>query len=610
MTQTSRIETQGGRSNPTAAMSADGRSLSAEELAAVINALSDPITVQALDGRLLLANEAAAQSLGFPSVSALLAVTPEGIMSRFELLDAVGQPLAVGSLPGRAALGGVDPPEMLVRFRLLTTGEERFAIVRARPVRDAGGAVAFAVNVFRDVTDRQAAVEELRASEARLAFLATASRRLLTVSLEAPRVLEAVADLAVPELADWCAVWEFSDDGRLVPVALGPPRLRHREIVGRLDSYRDPLNDSPALGALAAGQSILVADVTAEMIEDVADDAAHLEVLGQLGVASVMHVPLRSRGRTLGVLTLAAGADRARYESADLVLAEEFANRVAATVDNARSYAAEHATAETLARALLPGRLPAIPGLELAARYRAAGQVGGDFFDCFPVGAGTWLLVVGDVCGRGIAAAAMTGLTRHAIRTAALFTASPAGVLQALNRLLLDTAREREYIRSSSQQAEPNFCTLCLAAVTPDATGARVVISVAGHPLPLLVRADADIRELGQPGSLLGILDDIDLSEQSYHLDPGDTMVLFTDGVTERRRGGQLFGEESLTATLRKMAGSSALDIARHVEDAAVDFADTAPHDDMAVLTVKVTTTAATDQGDCTTAGGTDEQTG
>ena len=141
-------------------------------------------------------------------------------------------------------------------------------------------------------------------------------------------------------------------------------------------------------------------------------------------------------------------------------MAEELANRVAATVDNARSYAAEHATAETLARALLPGRLPDIAGLELAARYRAAGQVGGDFYDCFPVGDGTWMLVVGDVCGRGIAAAAMTGLTRHTIRAAALHATSPAAVLADLNRLLLPAADEqmapaRQATRAANRASAP-----------------------------------------------------------------------------------------------------------------------------------------------------------
>ena len=310
------------------------------------------------------------------------------------------------------------------------------------------------------------------------------------------------------------------------------------------------------------------------MVEQAAVDDDHLALLRQLAVASVMVVPLRSRGRTLGALTLAVGKDRAPYRHADLVLAEELANRVAATVDNARSFAAEHATAETLARALLPGRLPDIPGLELAARYRAAGLVGGDFYDCFPVGDGTWFLVVGDVCGRGIAAAAMTGLTRHTIRAAALHVTSPAAVLADLNRLLLAGADEHSAAQPADGGAgEPSFCTVCLAAVTPTATGAHVTVSVAGHPLPVLVRRSAEVVEIGRPGSLLGIMPDIELFEQTCDLGSGDALVLFTDGITERRRDGELFGEKDLGATLRSLAGTSAIELARKIEDAAVSYA-------------------------------------
>ncbi|MDQ1391105.1 MAG: hypothetical protein QOF30_82 [Acidimicrobiaceae bacterium] len=593
MTQATPQGTGQARWDPRAASGQNPVAFSAEELTAALNAVSDAITVQGPDGSLILANDAAAELLGFSSPAALLAVTPTDIMARFEVLDANGRPLAAGSLPGRAALAGGDPPEMLVRFRLRSTGAERFSLVKAAPVRDEIGRVVFAVNVFRDVTDRQVAIEELRASEARLAFLASAGRRLLVTSLKPRRVLQEVADLVVPELADWCAVREFSDDGRVLRVAVGPPELVGSEILGRLDGYGDPLTASGALAALTAGHSILVSDVTAALLEQVAVDDDHLELLGRLGVASVMLVPLASRGRVIGVLTLAAGKNRPPYRPADLELAEEFANRVAATVDNARSYAAEHATAETLARALLPGRLPDIPGLELAARYRAAGQVGGDFYDCFPLGDGTWLLAVGDVCGRGIAAAAMTGLTRHTIRALALHATSPAAVLHDLNRLILAAGDEQTARRpSNDRDGDPSFCTVCLAAVTPTPTGAQVVISVAGHPLPVLVRADAEVIEVGRPGSLLGVMADIDVSDEACELGPGDALVLFTDGITERRGGKELFGETTLGTTLRSVARAPAIQLARQVEDAAVAYATTPPDDDMAVLAVVVPETS------------------
>ncbi len=129
------------------------------------------------------------------------------------------------------------------------------------------------------------------------------------------------------------------------------------------------------------------------------------------------------------------------------------------------------------------GRLPAIPGLELAVRYRPAGQVGGDFYDCFPLGDGSWLLVVGDVCGRGIAAAATTGLARHSIRAAALYATSAAAILASVNQLLLETADERSGPRPRTEPSETTFCTVCLAAVTRGDGGAQIVVSVAGHTL-------------------------------------------------------------------------------------------------------------------------------
>lgn len=555
--------------------------LNAAQLTATLNAVSDGITVQAPDGRLILANDAAARSLGFSSAAALADVNPAQIMAPFELFDVDGEPFPFTRLPGRAALAGGDPPEVLVRFRHLATGVERFSQVKARAVRDDAGGVAFAVNVFRDVTDRHAATEALRASEARLAFLASAGRRLLSMSLKPRRVREEVVDIVMPDLADWCVVREFAHDGRPARVALGPPELPASEIADLIDVY------SSARSELALGESILVSDLTTATPEQDADH--HLEELARLGVVSLMVVALRSRGRTIGVLTLAAGTARGAYREADLALVEEFANRVAASLDNARTYAVEHATAETLAKALLPGRLPDIPGLELAARYRAAGQVGGDFYDCFPVGDGTWLLVVGDVCGRGIHAAAMTGLTRHSIRAAALHAASPAAVLSDLNQLLL--AADAEHLIATPDDdgdGEPSFCTVCLAAVTPTPTGARVVVSVAGHPLPLLVRANAEIVEIGRPGSLLGVLSAVDLSDQTCELGPGDALVMFTDGIIERRNQGAFFGEEHFGATLLSAAGTPANELAQHVEDAAVAFADNAPADDMALLAISV----------------------
>lgn len=567
---------------------AESEQITFDVLIATLNAVTDAITVVTPSGGLILANETAASMLGFPSVAALLAASPRLAADRFDVLDDEGKPLPMERLPSRAALRGEEPPEMLVRWRVTQGGTERFSLVQARPVRDHAGDVQFVVNVFRDVTDRELALRALRTSEARLTFLASASRRLLTASLEPRRVLEAVAELTVPALADWCLVRELTEDGRLVKVAMGPRRPEHEELIDRLECYGDLLQGHDMMKALSAGQAIIVPELTDEMLAEAACDAEHLHLLQQLRLRSVMLVPLRTRGLTVGVLTLAASLDRPPYTEADLALAEDLASRVAATVDNARSFAMERATAETLARALLPGRLPNIPGLQLAAHYRAAGDVGGDFYDCFPINEGTWLLVVGDVCGRGIHAASMTGLTRHTIRAAALHAPAPSAVLRDLNHLLLDAVGEAMPVWVSREQgAGPSFCTVCLAAVTPTPDGANVVISSAGHPLPFIVGSGGRVAEVGRSGSLLGVLSDLEVSDVSCHLGPGDALVLFTDGITERRRAGALF-EDQLPTTLLSLAGLPADELAAGIEAAAVAFDTEAPGDDMAVLAISV----------------------
>ena len=550
---------------------------SESQLSATLNAVSEAITVQSPDGRLLLANEAAAAVLGFASVDELIAVGPSGVRKRFEMRDLDGQPLPAERLPGRAALRGEQLPEVLVRWRAGPDDSEHVSLVRAHPVFDASGGVQFAVNVFRDVTQRQQALEELRGSEARLAFLASAGRRLFEAPLDPRRVLEVAVDVVVPELGDWCSVRELPEGNEPRQLVFGYLDDVAAELITGLNDYRDVMAASPVVDELWQGRSILMAQVTPAILEQVAINADHLALLRRLDLRSAMLIPLRARGRTVGVLSIAGGATRAPYNATDVALAEELAARVAATVENARSYEREHATAETLARALMPGWLPDIPGLEVAARYRPAGDVGGDFYDCFPVGENSWMVVLGDVCGRGIAAAAVTGLTRHSVRAAALHADSLGSVLNDVNRLLVEAGGEHlPGGRRDEGYGDPSFCTLCLARFTPTATGARMDVVSAGHPLPFVVRADGTVARIGTPGSLLGILPEIDSVEDAVELGAGDAVVLFTDGITERRQHRRFF-EDQLPSTLRAATALPAAALAERVEHAALAFAATAP---------------------------------
>jgi serine phosphatase RsbU (regulator of sigma subunit) len=182
----------------------------------------------------------------------------------------------------------------------------------------------------------------------------------------------------------------------------------------------------------------------------------------------------------------------------------------------------------------------------------------------------------------------MTGLTRHTIRAAALHGRSPAAVLGDLNRLLLDAAAEQMAAwLPPDDSSGPSFCTVCLAEVTPTEGGARVVVSAAGHPLPFLVRSSGDVEAAGRPGSLLGVMTELQVTEEACELSPGDALVLFTDGITERRRDRALF-EDDLPATLQTLAGVPAAELARRVEEAAVSFGVEEPDDDMAVLAISV----------------------
>jgi serine phosphatase RsbU (regulator of sigma subunit) len=180
------------------------------------------------------------------------------------------------------------------------------------------------------------------------------------------------------------------------------------------------------------------------------------------------------------------------------------------------------------------------------------------------------------VCGKGPKAAALMGAARHTIRTAAIRERRPSDVLSTLNTAL------------HQRLADQWFCTVAYVRVRRAADGARLTICSGGHPLPLVVRADGRVEVAGRPGTLLGVFPDIELWDTAVDLRPGDTLVLYTDGVTDEQRDGEEFGVERLTDVLRATAGAPPDEVARAIEDAVVAFRPEAPSDDLAVLVAKV----------------------
>ena len=234
--------------------------------------------------------------------------------------------------------------------------------------------------------------------------------------------------------------------------------------------------------------------------------------------------------------------------------------------------------AQTLQESLIPPSPPEIPGLDVAGVYRPAlrgDEVGGDFYDVFETAVGDWAVVLGDVCGKGAAAATLTALARYTTRAAAMKTPVPSAVLATLNEAILRQHPER-------------FCTAVYARVRPTAGGARLTVASAGHPLPLLVHDGERPAELGSSGSLLGVFGEVDIDDAEVDLRPGDAVVLYTDGVTEARHDGVFFGDGGLRALATTCAGEDAAAIASGIVDEVVAFQDGLPRDDIAVVVVKV----------------------
>jgi serine phosphatase RsbU (regulator of sigma subunit) len=246
-------------------------------------------------------------------------------------------------------------------------------------------------------------------------------------------------------------------------------------------------------------------------------------------------------------------------------------------VQNARLYAERTHIAQTLQRSLLPPLLPDIPGVEVAARFRPAGEgyeVGGDFYDVFNTGDG-WGVVIGDVCGKGPEAAALTGLARHTVRAAAMQEHDPSRVLT-----LLSEAIRREH--SDSQ-----FCTAAYGRLELHSVGAALTLASGGHPLPLMMTDDGDVEQVGISGALLGSFADVELTTQRLELSPGSALVLYTDGVIEAGEPRGAFGLEGLISVIRSSAGLSANEIAQRIDTAVVGLGEEPP-DDVAVVVLRV----------------------
>ena len=431
--------------------------------------------------------------------------------------------------------------------------------------------------------ERQRAAEALHASEVRrerVQRLLAETGRVLGSLLEPEEVLERVARLLVPELADWCVVYLTRVEA-IVPVAMVFDDPEKEELVRReLARYpTDPGRPAGLARVIREGEAELVPDMGDKVLREIARDEEHLDLMRQERIRSRILVPLTSRDRIFGALSLATSGSGRVFDEDDLRLAEEIGRRSGAALENARLYAERSQIATTLQESLLPPELPQIPGIDAAARFRPTGQVGavgGDFYDLFQAGGERWAVTVGDVCGKGPDAAAVTALARYTLRAAAMREPSPSRTLAMLNEALL------------RQRSDQRFCTVAYAHVEPGAAGAHVTLACGGHPLPLVLRADGAVEWLGVHGTLLGVVPDPTLENSETELGPGDALILYTDGVSEARGPNGSLDEPALAALVASCSGLSAAAIAARVEAAALELQSGTPRDDIAVVVLQV----------------------
>jgi serine phosphatase RsbU (regulator of sigma subunit)/PAS domain-containing protein len=426
------------------------------------------------------------------------------------------------------------------------------------------------------------APDALRAMTRRMDTVTAVTRLLLDNSTFNEAVtLQRCARLLAGDLASWVIV-DMERTGRLRRhLVIGPSDEPAAELARHIRAI-DPRPETGPAMVHAAGKSMLLAHVDDSGVLGADPDGAPL--LALLGATSMLTVPITDGSTGYGSLTLVRRPDQERFGIADLGLAEELGEHLGVAIRVDRMFRHRSAVAEALQASLLPATLPEIPGLDLSAAYLPAGaglDVSGDFYDVFPVRGG-WGLTIGDVCGKGQEAAAMTAAARHAIRVLASFEDDPGVVLAKANEIML------------AGGYEDRFVTAKLAYLRWGKRGLRVTLASAGHPGPAVVRADGRVELLAGGGQPLGLFPSAGVPAAEPHLETlwlsaGDLLFFYSDGVTDARNSDQAYFDERLADELAALAGRPAAETARAIQGQLVGFSADELRDDLTILVAKVT---------------------
>jgi hypothetical protein len=422
----------------------------------------------------------------------------------------------------------------------------------------------------------------------RLLALMVAAASELTSSLDPMRTLRAFARSLVPGVADVCWIDLLGEDGATVESMAVAADARVAEQLERV-AGASPLTLSgthPVAEVLRTGTPYMAIASSEDDFERLARNAEHRALIARFGGEAVAVLPLLARGRTRGTISFMRLGRDARFSRDVFALLADLGGRAAMAFDNAHLYAERTRVAHTLRRSLMPSVLPSIPGLELVSFFRPLGagsEVGGDFYDAFGE-LGRWWLIVGDVCGKGAEAAALTGFLRHTTVALSREAIRPATVLARVNELML------------SQDFEGRFATAALVRVRKLDAQAEVTLASAGHPPALIARADGRVEELGERGTLLGVFPDPIIAESSAVLELGDALALYTDGLLEAHAPERVVTPAEIVRQLERLPAQRS---ARETLDALLRVVELDDHvrDDIVVLVGQMTAGVAGEDG-------------
>jgi serine phosphatase RsbU (regulator of sigma subunit)/PAS domain-containing protein len=560
---------------------ADSLSVERALLRAVFQHAPAPLFVLEPDGTVRRANGRAGQLIGAPPGYA----TGRALTAFVDLPSraAVKSQLAAAARTGTARqvecrlLGPDGPVDATLTADVITMQDgARLLVVTAAGPAAASAVPKTVAKGTKEPRGPEGSEALIRAMTRRMDMVTAVTRLLLDNSTFSEAVtLQRCGRLLAGDVASWVIIDIERADLLRRQFVIGPQDQAAQELARKVRA----LNPQPASApgqVHAAGTSVVLAHAEDTGILGTTADGTPLLML--LGATSLISVPITDGLTNYGALTLARTAGEGRFEIADLGLAENLGQHLGVAIRVDRMFQHRAAAAEALQSSLLPATLPEVPGLDLFAAYQPASEgldVSGDFYDVFRVPGG-WAITVGDVCGKGQEAAAMTAAARHAIRVLAHWNPDPVDVLARVNEVML------------AGDYEDRFVTVKLAYLSWDGRRLHVRLASAGHPGPALVRPDGRVDVLSGGGLPLGLFPDADPHAEELELGEDDLLFFYSDGVTDARSPDMRYFEDSLADELAGLAGRSAAETARMVQSLVSSFSQDELRDDITILVAKV----------------------